>query len=210
MLLDFWPALIALTLLTMTPGADTLIIMKNTSRGGLVDGSITSLGICSGLFIHALVSAAGISVILLQSATAFSALKLAGAAYLVWLGIGSLRQAFRSNTALFDVQSKEHSFSAVKSFQEGFLSNVLNPKTVIFYMAFLPQFINPEGSALGQSMALATLHFSIAMVWQVSLALTVNKARLWLSRPAVNRGFNGVTGSLLVSLGIGLALQKSH
>ncbi|MRI33228.1 threonine transporter RhtB [Endozoicomonas sp. OPT23] len=209
MLLDFWPALVALTLLTMTPGADTLIIMKNTSRGGLMDGSITSLGICSGLFIHALVSAAGISVILLQSATAFSVLKLAGAAYLVWLGVGSLKQAFRSNTAMFDVQSKEHFFSAVKSFQEGFLSNVLNPKTVIFYMAFLPQFINPEGSALVQSMTLAALHFTIAMIWQISLVLMVNKARVWLSRPIVNRGFNGVTGSLLVSLGIGLALQKS-
>ena len=207
--LDFWPALIALTLLTMTPGADTLIIMKNTSRGGLKDGSITSLGICSGLFIHALVSAAGISVILLQSASAFSALKLAGALYLVWLGIGSLRQALRSNSAGFDIQSREHPFSAVRSFQEGFLSNVLNPKTVIFYMAFLPQFINPEGSTLGQSMMIAAMHFTIAMIWQISLALMVNRARLWLSRPAVNRGFDGITGSLLVSLGVGLAFQKS-
>ena len=80
MMFDLWPAIIALTLLTMAPGADTLIIMRNTSRGGMLDGTVTSLGIGSGLFAHALVSAAGISVILLQSAMAFSALKLAGAA----------------------------------------------------------------------------------------------------------------------------------
>ena len=208
MLFDLWPAMIALTLLTMAPGADTLIVMRNTSRGGMLDGTVTSLGICSGLFAHALVSAAGISVILLQSAMAFSLLKLAGAGYLVWLGVGSLWQAWKGSNGLNIASANEHSFSATRSFREGLLSNVLNPKTVIFYMAFLPQFIDPTGSAIFQSMVLATVHFVIAMTWQSGLILMVDKAKSWLAKPSVNRGFNTMTGGLLVSLGVGLALEN--
>ena len=83
-----WTYLIAITLLTLTPGVDTMLIIRNTSRGGWRDGAVSSVGICTGLFVHATVSAVGISVILLQSAIAFSALKLVGAGYLVWLGAG--------------------------------------------------------------------------------------------------------------------------
>ena len=92
--------LIAMTLLTITPGVDTVLIIRNTTRGGWRDGALSSLGICSGLFVHAVVSAVGISVILLQSAWAFSALKLGGAGYLVWLGIVSLRSAARPGALL--------------------------------------------------------------------------------------------------------------
>ncbi|MTI13860.1 LysE family translocator [Sansalvadorimonas verongulae] len=205
---ELWPALVALTLLTMAPGADTLIIMRNTSRGGMIDGTITSLGICSGLFLHALVSAAGISVILLQSATAFSFLKLAGAGYLVWLGLGNLKQAWRGKASLIAGRVNDHSFSVWQSFREGFLSNVLNPKTVVFYMAFLPQFIDPQDSAVVQSLTLAGLHFVIAMIWQTLIAAMIHRARDWLAKPSVNRAFNGVTGALLVSLGAGLAITR--
>ncbi|HAZ88866.1 MAG TPA: threonine transporter RhtB, partial [Marinobacter adhaerens] len=86
----FWAYLVAITLLTITPGVDTLLVMRNTGRGGLRDGCVTSVGICSGLFIHATLSALGISLLLVETAWAFSALKWAGACYLVWLGIGSL------------------------------------------------------------------------------------------------------------------------
>ncbi len=204
---DIWPALVALTVLTVMPGADTLIVIRNTSRGGFADGFITSLGICSGLFLHALVSAAGISVILLSSPLAFNLLKLAGSAYLIWLGWKSLEhirhgQVLVTGTAHPDTQP--NSFKLIQSAREGFLSNILNPKTVVFYMAFLPQFINPEHSALMQSIALAALHFCIAMLWSTAIALMINKARNWLARPLVNKVFHGVTGMLLVVLSIGL------
>ena len=208
MLYEFWPAAIALTLLTMAPGADTLIVMRNTSRGGLIDGTLTSLGICSGLFIHALVSAAGISVILLQSAFAFSVLKLAGAGYLIWLGLSSMKEAWRGTASLQAGQVNEHIFSLLQSFREGFLSNILNPKTVVFYMAFLPQFINSEGSAIAQSLTLASLHFVIAMTWQTLISLMIHRAKEWLAKPSVNRAFHCVTGVLLVGLGAGLAFQR--
>lgn len=207
---QLWTYLIAITLLTLTPGVDTMLIIRNTGRGGWRDGAVSSVGICTGLFVHATVSAVGISVILLQSALAFGALKLAGAAYLFWLGLISLRQAWKNGnspaTAL--PVAPRLRFSARRSLAEGFLSNILNPKAVVFYMAFLPQFIDPSGSALRQSLFLAGFHFAIAMVWQCFLALIVDHAGTWLQCRAVHRAFDGVTGSILMGLGIKLALTR--
>ena len=99
---QLWTYLLAITLLTLTPGVDTLLIIRNTSRGGVRDGVVSSFGICSGLFVHATVSAVGISLILLQSAMAFSLLKFAGAGYLVWLGSVSLRKSFSGRSSAAD------------------------------------------------------------------------------------------------------------
>jgi threonine/homoserine/homoserine lactone efflux protein len=201
--------IIAISLLTISPGVDTVLVIRNTARGGWHDGAATSLGICCGLFVHATVSAVGISVILLQSAWAFRALKLAGAAYLVWLGIASLRSA-AGPTAGFDLAHRgkgSRPFSARRSLGEGFLCNVLNPKAVVFYMAFLPHFIDPGGSALQQSLFLAGLHFAIAMVWQSFLAALVEQARAMLQSPKVRRSIDGTVGALMLFFGIKLGLD---
>jgi threonine/homoserine/homoserine lactone efflux protein len=207
---QLWTYLLAITLLTLTPGVDTMLIIRNSSRGGWRDGAVSSVGICTGLFVHATVSALGISVILLHSTLAFSALKLAGAAYLVWLGLMSLRHAWRGGKAPAAARQDgpRFRFSARRSLVEGFLSNALNPKTVVFYMAFLPQFIDASGSALGQSLILAGFHFAIAMVWQCFLALMVGRAKAWLTHRAVHRTFDGLTGSIMMGLGIQLALTR--
>ena len=201
--------LVAITLLTLTPGVDTMLVIRNTARGGWRDGAVSSLGICSGLFIHATISAVGISVILLQAAWAYNALKLAGAGYLVWLGYCSWRKVITKQTfaiangAIFRVKD----FIAWRSLREGLLSNVLNPKTAVFYMAFLPQFINPDHSALSQSLFLAGLHFIIAMLWQCLLALMVRQLKGWLQRPSISRIFDGVTGTVMVALGLRVAAE---
>ncbi|RLB65147.1 MAG: LysE family translocator [Deltaproteobacteria bacterium] len=201
--------LIAITLLTLTPGVDTMLIIRNTARGGWRDGAVSSLGICSGLFVHAAISAVGISVILLQAAWAFSALKLIGAGYLIWLGFISWRKIIRQET--FQVANGEtgtaDKFLVKRSLREGFLSNILNPKTAVFYMAFLPQFINPAQSALVQSLFLAGLHFIIAMIWQCSLALMVKQFKGWLQRPRVSQVFDGVTGTVMIALGLRVASE---
>lgn len=200
--------LIPVTLLTITPGVDTLLVIRNSHRGGWRDGVVSSFGICCGLFIHALISAIGISLILLQSALAFSLLKFAGAGYLMWLGVVSLRSAARLQAALELRQSKALSFQVRRSFAEGLLSNLLNPKTIVFYMAFLPQFIDPAGSALLQSMLLAALHFMLAMIYQTMLALLVERAERWLQLPQVRRCCDGLTGSIMLLFGLKLALDR--
>lgn len=202
--------LFAITLLTLTPGVDTMLVIRNTARGGWRDGATSSFGICSGLFIHATISAIGISVILLQAAWAFGLLKLAGAGYLVWLGLVSWRrvitmQSFQLENAGYSGKSD---FRPARSLREGLLSNVLNPKTAVFYMAFLPQFIDPAHSALLQSLFLAGIHFVIAMVWQCLLALMVKQFKAWLQRPRISRLFDGVTGSVMIGLGLRVAVDR--
>ena len=201
--------IVAITLLTLTPGVDTMVTIRNSARGGWKDGFATSTGICCGLFLHASVSALGISVILLQSANGFQFLKLLGAGYLIWLGVSSLRGIVQGGSVFRLPDSGGRPFVMWRSFREGFLSNALNPKTALFYMAFLPQFIDPEGSALIQSLWLAAIHFIIAMLWQCSLALAVNGARRWLQSQSVSVGFNAVSGSVLIYLGARLALTET-
>jgi len=207
---QFVPFVVAITLLSVTPGVDTLLVIRNTARGGLRDGVLTSLAICAGLFVHAAVSALGVSLILLQSAWAFAALKVVGAGYLVWLGIQSLRQARTGKGLPVDTVSRvaQQRVSVWRPLREGLLSNVLNPKTVVFYMAFLPQFIAPGDPALLKSLWLAGVHFIIANLWQILVAVMVGGASSWLARPAFSRWLNGVTGGVLVALGIKLALTR--
>ncbi|WP_241234954.1 LysE family translocator [Amphritea opalescens] len=200
--------LIAITLLTVAPGVDTMVTIRNSARGGWKDGFATSTGICFGLFLHATVSALGISVILLQSANAFHALKLIGACYLIWLGISSLRGVFKGESIFTLPEGGVRPFLLWRSLREGFLSNALNPKTALFYMAFLPQFIDPQGSALMQSLFLAAVHFVIAMLWQCGLALAVNSARRWLQNKMVGHSVNTISGAVLIYLGARLALAE--
>ena len=203
------PFLIAICVLTMSPGVDTILVMRNSAIAGYKKGLLTSLGICIGVFAHATVSALGLSVILLGSASLFMALKLAGAIYLIYLAWQCLQSAYRASGIHLE-QSKEpnKTFTSYQALRQGLLSNVLNPKPIIFYMAFLPQFINPEYSALQQSLFMAFLHFSIAMVWQGILAVMVHKARVWLARPNVARMIDGVSGMLLLGFGSRLIWQE--
>ncbi|MCC5881084.1 MAG: LysE family translocator [Halomonas sp.] len=206
---QFWPFLIAITLLSMSPGVDTLLVIRNTARGGVRDGVLTSLAICCGLFVHATISALGISLILLQSAWAFSALKLAGAGYLVWLGINGLLAARRGQgLPLGSVQGGQEAVPIWRPMREGLLSNVLNPKTVVFYMAFLPQFIAPTDPALLKSLWLAGVHFVVANVWQIAIVFMVGSAGRWLGSRLFARVLNGATGAVLILFGVRLALER--
>ena len=202
--------LVAIVLLTITPGLDTILVIRNTTRGGMKDGVFSSLGICLSLFMHATFSAVGISVILLHSAFAFGLLKLAGAGYLMWLGAASLRSAARPSRAVIEVAHPTGfgDFKAIRSVREGFLSNALNPKAIIFYMAFLPQFIDPSRSALVQALGLTSIHFIIAMVWQTLLASMVDCAKVVLMREKVRRLLDGATGLVMVAFGVLLAWDR--
>jgi len=205
--LSLWTYLVAITILTITPGADTMIVIRNTLRGGLADGLVSSLGICSGLFVHAFLSAVGISAILLYSASAFTILKTMGAIYLLWLGFSSFK-AFFGNHYARTPEAQKATFHFWVSAREGFLSNVLNPKAVIFYMAFLPQFISPESSALTQSMFLAFLHFLVGNLWQGFLVYMICSANGLMMKRKVRKSLDFISGTIMVFLGIVLFLEK--
>lgn len=198
--------LIAITLLTVAPGADTVLVIRNSLRSGTADGVVTTLGICSGLFIHAIVSAVGISLIILQSAWLFTGLKYLGALYLLYLGFTTLRHA-SANEASIDARSSQEKLLMGRSLREGLLSNVLNPKPIVFYMAFLPQFIDPMGSALGQSLMLASLHFSISLLWLCVVAVMADRMRTLVRDRWVRRWMDSVLGFGLCGFGVLLAVD---
>ncbi|RJX75766.1 LysE family translocator [Vibrio sinensis] len=208
MIVNFEAFIIAITILTLTPGVDTALVLRNSSRGGMPDGVTTSLGICLGLFVHAMFSAVGISAVLAQSAEAFQAVKMVGAIYLIWLGVSSLRAIVRGDVSVAVNTANEHKLDWRRSLREGFLSNVLNPKTAVFYLAFLPQFINPEGSAITQSFLMASIHFVIAMIWQCSLAGALNSAKKLLKSARFMTWMEGTTGVVMVALGFKLLFEK--
>ncbi|OEE34678.1 LysE family translocator [Vibrio genomosp. F10] len=200
--------ILAITILTLTPGLDTAMVIRNTTRGGLSDGAMTSFGICSGLYVHALFSAIGISAVLAQSAELFQFVKFVGAAYLIWLGASSLLSLRNTVPTAVDTQTAGGGLDALRSLREGFLSNVLNPKTAVFYLAFLPQFIDPQGSALLQSLFMASIHFVIAMIWQCSLSSVLVRAKSLLNNVRFLKWMEGTTGAVLVALGVKLMLEE--
>lgn len=200
--------LVAITILTLTPGLDTALVIRNTTRGGFKDGFVSSLGICSGLFVHATFSAIGISAILMQSAELFHAVKWVGAIYLIWLGVNSLRATLANRGSVSVNSNQSESVGITRAFREGFLSNVLNPKTAVFYLAFLPQFIDPQGSVVIQYLFMASIHFIIAMIWQCSLAAALGYATQLLKSSNFMRWMEGTTGVILVSLGVALIAEE--
>jgi threonine/homoserine/homoserine lactone efflux protein len=200
---------VAAALLTVTPGQDTLLVIRNVLRGGARQGVATTLGVCSGLFLHAVLSAIGMSVVLMQSAFAFQVLKAAGAVYLVWLGGRTLVHAARGRYDR-DHEVARSARGVVSSWDcvlEGLLSNALNPKTALFYLAFLPQFIRPTDPVLLRSLLLAGVHFGEAMVWLVFVSVAVGRVRLLLATTA-HRWLDGVCGTVFVALGIRLAFER--
>lgn len=207
-ILNFEAFLVAIVILTLTPGLDTALVIRNTTRAGVKDGYVTSIGVCLGLFVHATFSAIGISALLLQSAELFQFVKMIGAAYLIWLGASSLYGLLKGQQGIQLEGTVAAQFDSKRSLREGFLSNVLNPKTAVFYLAFLPQFIDPNGSPFWQSMFMASVHFIIAMVWQCGIAGAINSAKQLFKNSSVVSWMEGVTGAVLISLGIKLLLEE--
>jgi RhtB (resistance to homoserine/threonine) family protein len=191
-------------LLTLTPGADTMLVLRSALLRGRRAGLLTTLGICAGLFVHASVSALGLSVVLVRSAQAFEAVKLAGAAYLVLLGLRSLWSVARRAPA----EAPPEPGGARRAFVEGLLTNLLNPKVAVFYLAFLPQFVGPEDPVLAKSLLLAAIHVAQGIVWLSLVTLFVARLRRVLTRPRVRRALEGVTGLVLVGFGVRLATSR--
>lgn len=207
---NFGEFLIAITILSMIPGADTMMVIRNSLRGGFIDGAVTSTGICSGLFVHAAVSGCGLALILYNSAQIYHFIKIIGALYIIWLGLQNLWEAknrYRATSA-DQLATCSAPLCVRRSFTEGVLSNVLNPKTAVFYITFLPQYMNPEGNLLLQSFTLAGIHFGISFIWQNILAGVVDRAKQIITAPKSRSCIEATAGTILVGLGIKLAASE--
>lgn len=201
--------------LVLTPGANIMLVIRSTLSHGPRAGVASALGIALGHFVHATASALGLSIFLRTSDVAFTVVKVAGAAYLAYLGVRSLATAMRGKGRAFDVvdgaevdaqDATPTRRSSRRFLLDGFLCNVLNPKVALFYLALLPQFIAPAEPVLARSLLLAAIHGCISVSWQSVLSVALGKLRPLLARPAVYRTLEALTGTLLIGFGIRLAL----
>ena len=196
-------------LLTLTPGADTALVTKNTLSHGRAAAFCTTLGISTGITVHAAMSALGLSAILSRSAIVFETVKLVGAAYLVVLGVQALlgSGSHSISTASIHVE-KESRKDLLRAYRQGLLTNVLNPKVAVFYLTFLPQFIAPGDPVLRKSLLLAAIHIGMGLVWLSTYAHFISRLAALLTRPEIRRMLERVTGGLLIALGLRLAWEK--
>jgi threonine/homoserine/homoserine lactone efflux protein len=200
-------ALIAMGL-TIAPGPDTFLVIASTSAGGFRRGFATVLGIVSGGVVYVLLVACGLVRLLLWSPAVFWTVKLAGAGYLLYLGWGALRGALRG-TAPPAADAPRPARSVRASYLQGLLTNALNPKIAVFYLAFLPQFLNPGDPVVLKSALLIGIHYFEGLAWLSLLAFSVGRLGRWLARPRVKRALDAVLGSVMIGFGVKLASEQA-
>ena len=192
----------------VTPGPDTAVTIRNTLLGGRAGGIATALGVSVGQAVWALATSLGVVALLVASEPLFLAIKYAGAGYLVYLGVNALRSAWRpvDGAAPGDVACG-HRLGPRAAFRQGMVSDLGNPKMAVFFASLLPQFI-PAGAAPFTALLALGLAFSLmTFLWLAAYAVVVAKAGDVLRRPAVRRAVEGVTGGILVALGVRIAAE---
>jgi threonine/homoserine/homoserine lactone efflux protein len=199
-------ALIALAL-TLAPGPDTFLVIANTGAGGFRRGFATVLGIVSGGAVYVLLVAGGLMRLLVYSPALFYAVKLAGAGYLLYLGWGALRGAFRRGTAAVPPPAVARSMRA--SYLQGLLTNALNPKIAVFYLAFLPQFLKPGDPVVLKSALLIGIHYFEGLIWLSLLAFGVGRLGRFLTRPRVKKTLDALLGATMMGFGLKLAVEQA-
>ena len=188
----------------MTPGQDTALTIRNTLLAGRPNGVKTAAGVAAGQLVWALAASTGLAALLAASEPAFDALKLAGAAYLVLLGLQALHDAIRSGTPT----TQEPANGTAHGFRQGLISNLGNPKMAVFFTGLLPQFAPEAGPAFATMLALGVLFAALTLAWLTLYAFAVERARHALGRPAVRRALDAVTGTALIALGVRVAADR--
>jgi len=206
---DYGLFIVSGILLALAPGQDTMYIIGRSLSGGLRSGVASALGINVGCIIHTLMAAAGLSILLASSPAAFTAVKLCGAAYLVFLG-GRMLFAKRRTAVDSELEGAPAGAGAWAAFGQGILTNVLNPKVALFFLAFLPQFISPASSSKTLAfLALGATFIATGTVWCLMLATGAARLRSFFVRnPGARNGIDRATGGLFVLLGARLAWSR--
>ncbi|GAA4029300.1 LysE family translocator [Allokutzneria multivorans] len=203
------PFLAVVVVLTITPGPDMALVLRNGVRGGTAAAWWTGLGCCAGIAVHALAAVIGLSALLAASATAFTVVKLAGAAYLVWLGVQALwaaRHGLRGVRSSLTTAVKEP-VARSAAFRQGVLSNILNPKIALLFLTLLPQFVAAGESRMATSAVLAAVFLALAVAWWTVFSVLIGKLGRFLSHPKVKLTLERLTGAVLVALGLRVALD---
>ncbi|ENX13424.1 hypothetical protein F895_02728 [Acinetobacter sp. CIP 64.2] len=197
------PYLIAITLLTLTPGLDTTLIIRTATLEGKAKAFQAALGINLGCIVWGIIVACGLGALLMTSDLAFNTLKWMGAIYLTWLGLNLLLKP-RSQLANLN----DSAVTTQNWFIKGFWGNLLNPKVGIFYISFLPQFIPQSSSPVIWTMGLVMIHVVIGLIWSVFLIAAMQSISAYLKQPKFIRYMDRITGSIFILFALKLAFSK--
>lgn len=196
-------------LLVMSPGPNGVLIAKTVPTSGRAAGFANVAGFVAAFYGHGALSVLGISLILVQSAVAFSIVKFLGAAYLCWIGIKALMAAWRGIEAAPDVVPAKARRTLWKAFGEGFLTNGLNPKVSMFYLAAFPQFITVGETSAASAFTLVSLHAAINALWFAAMVLLFARLTKAARSGRFQRWLKGVTGAVFVGFGVKLATMRA-
>jgi threonine/homoserine/homoserine lactone efflux protein len=199
--------LAAALVLILIPGPDQALITRNALAGGRKGGLLTTLGGMSGLTVHASAAAAGVSALLVASEIAFTVLKVVGVAYLLWMGVQTIRAARRYRGEDEDITGPDPR-SPWRYLRQGFLSNSLNPKVALFFVTFLPQFLPSTGGTFGYALLLSGLFAALYLSWFSCYVLLIDRLGAFLRSPRLRARTEQVTGVLLVGFAVRLMLQQ--
>lgn len=202
-------ALLAFTaaagLLTVTPGLDTALVLRTAAVEGRRRAMLAGLGIGVGCLMWGLAASVGLGALLAVSRAAYDALRLVGAAYLIYLGV---RMILYAKAFEVDTQAGQAPGEGARWFVRGLLTNLLNPKVGVFYVTFLPQFVPTGVNVTGFSMLLATIHVVEGLLWFLVLTQATRAMSGWLRRPRVTRNLDRGTGAVLVGFGLALLIDR--
>ena len=190
-------------LMTITPGLDTVLVLRTTVSSGRRVGYLAGVGVATGCLVWAAASAAGLTAVLAASQLAFDALRMAGAGYLLWLGVRALWGAHRLAKAPAGAEPPPMNGRA--ALRQGLTTNLLNPKIGVFYMSLLPQFVPDDAPVFWTSLLFAVIHDVEGLIWFAFVIFAAGAARRMLTRPAVGRALQRLTGLAFIGFGVRLA-----
>jgi len=198
--------LVALALIVV-PGADMALVTKTTLARGRRPGLETVAGIITGVGVHGAAAAIGLSAVIAASATAFRLVQILGAIYLIALGLGSIISAYRSDEHTVDAPAPTRPAST--PFAEGLITNVMNPKLVVFFLSLMPQFINSASPAIPQIIVLSATYMVLGTAWLVVYVWIVDRVKRQFQHPRVRRSLDAVSGTILIALGLRLIATRN-
>jgi threonine/homoserine/homoserine lactone efflux protein len=191
----------------VTPGPDTALTIRNTLVGGRPAGTATAAGVALGQATWSLATSVGVAALLVAAEPAFAALKLAGAAYLIYLGGQSLWSAFRGRPAAPTLDRTTSSVRPAVALRQGILSNLTNPKMAVFFPSLLPQFVAADAPPFLPLLALGMLFCFMTLTWLTGYAFAVARAGDVLRRNSIRRAIEAITGVVLVAFGARVAVS---
>lgn len=191
----------------LTPGIDTVFVLNRTLQNGRMAGILSALGVATGVLVHTLFATLGLASILAKSATAFMVIKYLGAMYLIYLGVVAIKNAL--NAKNYQINADASPKSTKNAYLMGLLTNVLNPKVALFFLAFFPQFIQKEQLASATPyLFLGGLYAIISVTWLVLLAIIGAMFIQFLQSVKARRSMDGISGTAFIGLGVKLGFSQ--